>query len=58
MSTNPTSGDFFGLQAGVPARVVTGSPVRLFLLCAPNELDAPDAARAMVKRHLPIRDIY
>jgi hypothetical protein len=56
MSTNSRSGDFLRLHAGAPARVRSGSPVRLLLLCAPNKPNVPGAARALLKRHLRIRE--
>jgi DNA-binding transcriptional regulator YiaG len=58
MSTNSSLKELSGLRVRDPAgsRVQSGSRVKLLLLCEPHQLNAPGAAQAMVKRHLPIRE--
>jgi hypothetical protein len=41
---------------GASTRVRSGSPARLLRLCATYHLNAPGAARALVRRHPPIRE--
>jgi hypothetical protein len=57
MSTNLSSkaGSWLSAPTQGVNRVLSGSRVKLLLLCETNRNNVPGTARSLLKRHLPIR---